>query len=100
MIAAAAKNPQLLNCITSWMREIPLDSILNSPLLAIIIDDLNSDDDAFEAAVECVSALIAETRDVDEAMQSILVLYPQVIALRSKLAQAAQEDDSEKFKGI
>lgn len=82
------------------MREIPLDSILNSPLLAIIIDDLNSDDDAFEAAVECLSALIAETRDVDEAMQSILILYPQVIALRSKLAQAAQEEDSEKFKGI
>lgn len=98
--AAAARNPQLLNCITSWMREIPLDSILSSPLLAVIIDDLNSDDDAFEAAVECLSALIAETRDVDEAMQSILVLYPQVIALRPKLAQAAQEEDSEKFKGI
>ncbi|KAF1361052.1 ARM repeat-containing protein [Lizonia empirigonia] len=97
---AAARNPQLLNCITSWMREIPLDSILSSPLLAIIIDDLNSEDDAFEAAVECLSALIAETRDVDEAMQSILVLYPQVIALRPKLAQAAQEEDSEKFKGI
>ncbi|KAF3052854.1 Nuclear import receptor [Didymella keratinophila] len=97
---AAARNPQLLNCITSWMREIPLDSILSSPLLAIIIDDLNSDDDAFEAAVECLSALIGETRDVDEAMQSILVLYPQVIALRPKLAQAAQEEDPEKFKGI
>jgi len=47
-----------------------------------------------------MSALIAETRDVDEALQSIMVLYPQVISLRPKLSQTAQEEDSEKFKGI
>lgn len=57
-------------------------------------------DDPFEAAVECLSALIAETRDVDETLNSIMVLYPQVINLQTKLAEAAQEEDSEKFKGI
>jgi transportin-3 len=98
--AAAAQNPQLLNCITSWMREIPLDSIINSPLLKVIVDDLSADDEPFEAAVECLSALIGETRDVDETMQCILALYPQVIALRPKLLQAVQEEDTEKFKGI
>jgi transportin-3 len=98
--AAAAQNPQLLHCITSWMRELPLDSILNSPLLKVIIDALSLSDEPFEAGVECLSALIAETKDVDEAMANILVLYPHVIALRSKLTQAAQEEDSETFKGI
>jgi len=83
------------------MREIPLDSIINSVLLKIIVDDLLTlDGEPFEAAVECMSALIAETRDVDETTQSILTLYPQVIALRPKLAEAAQEEDSDKFKGI
>ncbi|KAH6857261.1 armadillo-type protein [Alternaria rosae] len=96
---AAAQNPQLLNCITSWIREIPLDAIINSPLLKIIVEDLSMDD-PFEAAVECLSALIAETRDVDETLQSIMVLYPQVINLQTKLAEAAQEEDTEKFKGI
>ncbi|KNG52157.1 arm repeat-containing protein [Stemphylium lycopersici] len=96
---AAAQNPQLLNCITSWIREIPLDAIINSPLLKIIIDGL-SQEDPFEAAVECMSALIAETRDVDETLNSIMILYPQVINLQTKLAEAAQEEDSEKFKGI
>lgn len=83
------------------MREIQLDSIINSGLLKIIVDDLLTlDGDPFEAAVECMSALIAETRDVDETMQSILTLYPQVIALRPKLAQAAQEEDTATFRGI
>ncbi|KAH7382491.1 armadillo-type protein [Phaeosphaeria sp. MPI-PUGE-AT-0046c] len=98
---AAAKNPQLLNCITSWMREIPLDLIINSALLKIIVDDLSElDGEPFDAAVECMSALIAETRDVDETMQSILSLYPQVIGLRPKMVQAAQQEETEKFKGI
>lgn len=83
------------------MREIPLDSIINSPLLKIIVDDLSVlEGDQLDAAVECMSALIAETRDVDEAMQSILVLYPQVIALRPILVQAAQEENTDKFKGL
>lgn len=96
---AAAQNPQLLNCVTSWIREIPLESIINSPLLKVIIDDL-SHEDPFDAAVECLSALISETRDVDETLQSIMALYPQVIALQPQLAQAAQEEDTDKFKGI
>ena len=83
------------------MREIPLDSIINSPLLKAIIEALSSSSsETFESAVECLMALITETKDVDETMSSILVLYPQVIALRPKLAQAASEDDTEVFKGI
>ncbi|ENI02157.1 hypothetical protein COCC4DRAFT_174979 [Bipolaris maydis ATCC 48331] len=96
---AAAQNPQLLHCITSWIREIPLDAIINSPLLKIIFEGL-SHEDPFEAAVECLSALLAETRDVDETLSSIMILYPQVINLQTKLAEAAQEEDAEKFKGI
>ncbi|KAF1939953.1 karyopherin [Clathrospora elynae] len=96
---AAAQNPQLLNCITSWIREIPLDAIINSPLLKIVIDDLSSEE-AFDAAVECLSALVAETRDVDETLNSIMTLYPHVINLRAKLVEAAQDEEFEKFKGI
>ena len=76
-----------------------MDSIIASPLLKVILLDLTADE-PFEAAVECLSALINETRDVDETMPSILALYPQVIALRPQLALAAQNDDTEKFKGI
>ena len=37
---------------------------------------------------------------MDETLQSIMTLYPQVIALQPQLAEAAQEEDTEKFKGI
>ncbi|KAF2877357.1 armadillo-type protein [Massariosphaeria phaeospora] len=96
---AAAQNPQLLNCVTSWIREVPLDDILTSPLLAVIIDALSAPE-PFEAAVECLCALIGETKDVDEAMNTVLSLYPHVVALRPKLAQAASEEDTETFKGL
>jgi transportin-3 len=81
------------------MREIPLDAIINSALLRIIMDDLSLDD-PFEAAVECLSALVAETRDVDETLSSIMILYPQVISLQKQLVDAAQQDDNDRFKGI
>lgn len=98
-VAAAAQNPQLLNCITSWMREIQLDHIVNSPLLNVMFDALSAAE-PFESAVECVCALIAETRDVDETTQIILTLYPKVMGLRPKLEEAAREEDAEKYKGI
>ncbi|KAJ4360247.1 Nuclear import receptor [Didymosphaeria variabile] len=96
---AASQNPQLLNCITSWMREVALDDIIKSPLLGVIFDALSAPE-PFEAAIECVCALIAETRDVDESTNTILVLYPKVLELRPKLAQAAAEEDTETYKGI
>ncbi|KAF2019267.1 ARM repeat-containing protein [Aaosphaeria arxii CBS 175.79] len=96
---AAAQNPQLLQCISSWLREIPLEDIINSPLLKVIVDALAAPE-PFEAAVQCLCNVIGETRDVDDNMNSILVLYPQVISLRPKLAQAASEEDTETYKGI
>jgi transportin-3 len=83
------------------MREIPIDAILNSPLLRVVINDLDADaPEPFDSAVECLSALISETRDVDETMPAILALYPQVVALRPKLAQFAQEEQFDKLKGM
>jgi transportin-3 len=68
-------------------------------LLRIIMDDLALNE-PFEAAVECLSALVSETRDVDETLNSIMILYPQVISLQKQLAEAAQQDDNDRFNGI
>lgn len=96
---SAARNPQLLDCITSWLREVPLNDIVNSSLLKIIIDALSADE-PFESAVECLCAIFNETRDVDECITIIQTLYPHVIALRPKIAEAAREEDTDKYKGI
>ncbi|KAF2138008.1 uncharacterized protein K452DRAFT_93741 [Aplosporella prunicola CBS 121167] len=96
---SAAKNPQLMDCINAWTREVPLNDIVNSPLLDTILNGLSADE-SFESAVECICAVIRETRDVDETINVIQTLYPRIIALRPKIEQSAEEEDTEVFKGI
>lgn len=98
-IATAAKDPQLMDCITSWLREIDMSAIMDTPLLDVILDALNQED-SFDSAVECISALLKETRDVDECMSTIEKLYPRIMAIRPKIDSAAEADDAEKLKGL
>jgi transportin-3 len=41
-----------------------------------------------------------DTRDVDESMSVIQTLYPKVIALRPKILEAAETEDSDLMKGV
>jgi transportin-3 len=95
----AAKNPQLMECITSWIREVPLQDIVNSPLLDIVMGALQSDE-SFDAAVETVCTIFKETREVDENMETIKLLYPRLAALQPRIQKCAEEEDWETFKGV
>ncbi|KAI9821252.1 MAG: Nuclear import receptor [Pycnora praestabilis] len=97
--AAAAVNPHLLECITSWLREIPVSDIVRSPLLDIVIDSL-SNDASFEAGVDCICAIYKETSDVDESSQLIQILYPRLMTLTPKIAEAAESEDLDVYKGM
>jgi transportin-3 len=99
IIGSAATNPQLLEVITSWLREVPVADVVNSPLLNVIISALDTDR-SFEAATDCLCAIFRETREVDEYVSTIQVLLPRVIALRPRIAQAAEQEDAELFKGV
>ncbi len=44
--------------------------------------------------------IFKETRDVDECLGVIQTLYPRVIALRPKIAEAANSDDLDTYKGV
>lgn len=96
---SAATNPQLLDVITSWLREIPVADVVNSPLLDIVFSALDTER-SFEAAAECLCAIFKETRDVDECLPTIQILLPRVVALRPRISQAAEQEDAELFKGF
>ena len=98
-LASAASNPHLLECISSWLREIPAADVVNSPLLDAVINAL-SVDASFEAAVDCMCTIYRDTREVDESLEIIQTLYPRIIALRPKIAEAAGCEDQDTFKGI
>lgn len=76
-----------------------MNDIVNSPLLSTIIDALSSGD-SFDSAVECLSAIFKETRDVDECQNTIQTLYPCVMALRPQIKQAAEAEDTETLRGV
>ncbi|KAK3109860.1 Nuclear import receptor, partial [Teratosphaeriaceae sp. CCFEE 6253] len=96
---AAARNPQLMECLTSWIREVPLHAIVHSPLMDVVMNALQSDD-SFDSAVECLCAIFKETRDVDENADTIAILYPRLASLRPRIASAADAEDWETFKGV
>lgn len=97
--ASAATNPQLLECITSWLREVPVSDVVNSPLLNIVFNAVEGDQ-AFQEAAECLSTMIRETRDVDDNIETIQVLLPRVVALRPKIQKVVEEEDVEAYKSL
>ncbi|KAI2788206.1 hypothetical protein POX_e06219 [Penicillium oxalicum] len=96
---AAATNPRLLDCITSWLREIPAAQVIDSPLMDVIIKALDNDS-SFDAGVDCMCTLYRDTKDVHESLPIIQALYPRLMALRPKIAETAETEDLEAFKGI
>ncbi|OJJ42702.1 hypothetical protein ASPZODRAFT_20229 [Penicilliopsis zonata CBS 506.65] len=97
--ATASTNPRLLDCITSWMREIPASEIVKSPLMDIILKALDNEV-SFEAAVDSVCTLYRDTREVDDSLPIIQTLFPRIMSLRPKIAEYAEAEDLEGYKGI
>ncbi|KAF2171615.1 hypothetical protein M409DRAFT_63255 [Zasmidium cellare ATCC 36951] len=95
----AQKNPQLMECITSWIREVPLNDIVNSPLMDVVMTAVQSET-SFDAAVETLCAVFKETREVDENMDTIKVLFPRLAQLKPRIQACADEEDWETLKGV
>lgn len=98
-IATAASNPQLLECISSWLREIPAADVVNSPLFDSIVNAL-SINASFEAAIDCLCTIFRDTREVDESIEVIQLIYPRIMSLRPKIAEFAESNDLDAYKGI
>lgn len=82
-----------MEAITSWLREIPVSVIANSPLLDVIFNALDSEQ-SFEAAADCLCAVFRETREVDECLDTVQILLPRVIALRPRIQKVAGDSDT------
>lgn len=85
--------------LNPWLREVEVASVVQSPLLAWISNAMN-DDDARDAASDCLCTLIHETDDVREPVvqKSIELLFPCIIGLKPLLSQA--EDEPEVHRDI
>ncbi|KAI2621125.1 ARM repeat-containing protein [Hypoxylon sp. NC1633] len=95
----AATNPQLFECITSWLREVPVNQIVKSPLLNLVFIALESDV-CFQAAAECISTMVRETREIEDNIETIQVLLPRIISLQPKIQKVIDDEDVECYKSL
>ena len=56
-------------------------------------------DSSFEAAVDCMCTILRDTREVDESIEIIQLIYPRLVSLRPRIAQAAESEDQDTYKG-
>ncbi len=82
----------ILDCLNSWIREIPVEQLLTiDPLTTIIFQSLR-DEESFDKAIECLVSIVRETRDI-ENIQLIQALFEQIIQLRPLLQQNVDDVD-------
>ncbi|EEB08323.1 karyopherin [Schizosaccharomyces japonicus yFS275] len=87
----------VLSALNSWLREIPMADVLTSPLCDLAFNSI-TDDFLTDAAVELVCSMLFETKEVDECIESINILYPKVVALQPRLQEA--RDDPLLFRSL
>lgn len=81
------------------MREIPAARIVDSPLMEVLMKAL-SDERSFEAAVDCMCSIYRDTYEVDDSVPVIQSIYPRIIALRPKIREASETEDTEMLRGL
>ncbi|KAL1917318.1 uncharacterized protein VTP21DRAFT_4974 [Calcarisporiella thermophila] len=97
---------KMFQCLLSWMKsgDIDINALSSTPLLTFAFDALESDD-LFNVAVDVVCQVIQETREINEYMGVINMVYPRLAPLREKLKQstvtAAEDDaDDDQLRGL
>lgn len=96
---AAATNPQLFDCISSWLREVPVSVVVTSPLMNAVMHGI-ADEKSLLAAADCLSVICLETKDVDDNLETIQTLLPRILELRPRIQALVDEEDTEAFKAI
>lgn len=88
-----------MECITSWLREVPVNFIVKTPLLDMVINALGHDQSLHQAA-ECLGVICHETREVDENVETIQILLPKIVQLRPLIGKAVSDEDTEAYKSL
>ncbi|KAK0704203.1 armadillo-type protein [Apiosordaria backusii] len=97
--AAAATNPQLFDCISSWLREVPVGVVVNSPLMSAVLHGV-AHAHSLLAAAECLTVICRETKEVDDNRDTIALLLPRLLDLRPRIQAIVDEEDTYGFKAI
>jgi transportin-3 len=85
--------------VTSWLREVPVSTVINSPLLTTILNGV-ANEQSLQSASECLGTLCRETRDVDDNFDNIRILLPHVVGLGPQIQRAIAEENTEAYTAL
>ncbi|KAG7665858.1 MTR10 [[Candida] subhashii] len=90
----------ILDCLNSWIKECPIESVLQiSSLTALVFQSL-SNDQTFDKAIECLCTIIRETRDIEND-ELIDALYQQILQLNKFMQEHPDKlEDPETIDGL
>ncbi|KAG7920036.1 hypothetical protein KL927_000716 [Ogataea polymorpha] len=92
---SASTNRLVLECIKSWIIDIPFEQVLSNNALCTLIFDGLLADDMFDTAIDCLSTIVGETADCNND-SVVEALYEQLLKLKPLMAQT--QDDPEKVE--
>ncbi|KAM0281800.1 hypothetical protein ACHAQH_003382 [Verticillium albo-atrum] len=96
--AKPADDPLLMECITSWLREVPVNNIVRSPLCDVIFNGISGDSP--REAAETVCTILRETRDVDDNQDTIQLLLSRILQLQPMIETAVAEEETEMYEAL
>ncbi|KAM0745613.1 ARM repeat-containing protein [Meredithblackwellia eburnea MCA 4105] len=91
---------QCYACLGSWLRtgQAVATSVNGTPILNSLFTAL-SNDELFDAAVDCLVDLIHETQELEDNMSIIQSLVPLLAALRPHLLDPDTREDEDRMRG-
>lgn len=96
----SSQDSMVLDCLNSWIKECPIESILRIDSLTSLIFRSLASEETFDKSIECLCTIIRETRDIDNH-ELIEALYKQIIELNSFMhANPDRLEDPETFDGL
>lgn len=90
----------VLDCLNSWIKECPVESICQVDLFVHLIFESITQEATFEKAVECLCSILRETRDI-ENFTLVDALYHQILKVHEYFAAHADRlEDPEVVDGL
>lgn len=96
----SARNLTVLDCLNSWIKECPVESVLTVDAFVTLIFKALREESTFDKGIECLCTVLRETRDIDN-YQLIDALYQQVLQVHEFYAGSPGKlEDPEVFSGL
>lgn len=90
----------VLDCLNSWIKECPVESICQVDLFVHLIFESITQEATFEKAVECLCSILRETRDIHN-FSLVDALYGQILKIHEFYsAHPDRLDDPEVVDGL